>query len=131
MQSVFHWLGPAGSDCGLVNVNQSSSGAEIGQCIPSLACALLMHATTGCGFGGNKGERLHMPMPCPSTDGMYHAATGWGRESGGDAWKQYCSWKSATVNFGNQLGLVSGESADQIRTQLTLSSLQAQGLKFE
>lgn len=72
MQSVFHWLGPAGSDCGIVNVNQSTSGAEI-----------------GAGFGGNK-------------------ATGWGRESGGDAWKQYCSWKSATVNFGNELGLAQG-----------------------
>ena len=36
---------------GIVNVNTSTSGAEI-----------------GCGFGGNK-------------------ATGWGRESGGDAWK--------------------------------------------
>ena len=36
---------------GIVNVNTSTSGAEI-----------------GCGFGGNK-------------------ATGWVRESGGDAWK--------------------------------------------
>jgi aldehyde dehydrogenase family 7 protein A1 len=28
--NVFKWLGPKGSDCGLVNVNVSTSGAEIG-----------------------------------------------------------------------------------------------------
>ena len=27
---MFHWIGPAGSDCGIVNVNTSTSGAEIG-----------------------------------------------------------------------------------------------------
>ena len=71
MKAVFQWCGAAGSDCGIVNVNQSTSGAEI-----------------GCGFGGNK-------------------ATGGGRESGGDAWKQYCAWKTSTINFGSALGLVS------------------------
>jgi len=30
MQNVFRWTGPNGSDCGLVNVNVSTSGAEIG-----------------------------------------------------------------------------------------------------
>ena len=30
MQSVFKWLGPEGSDCGIINVNTSCSGAEIG-----------------------------------------------------------------------------------------------------
>jgi len=30
LSSVFHWLGPRGSDCGIVNVNTSTSGAEIG-----------------------------------------------------------------------------------------------------
>jgi len=30
MQNVFKWTGPNGSDCGLVNVNVSTSGAEIG-----------------------------------------------------------------------------------------------------
>jgi len=30
MQNVFKWIGPNGSDCGLVNVNVGSSGAEIG-----------------------------------------------------------------------------------------------------
>jgi len=30
MQNVFRWTGPAGSDCGLVNVNVGTSGAEIG-----------------------------------------------------------------------------------------------------
>jgi len=30
MREVFHWLGPLGSDTGIVNVNTSCSGAEIG-----------------------------------------------------------------------------------------------------
>ena len=30
MQNVFKWMGPSGSDCGLVNVNAGTSGAEIG-----------------------------------------------------------------------------------------------------
>ena len=30
MQNVFKWTGPNGSDCGLVNVNVGTSGAEIG-----------------------------------------------------------------------------------------------------
>jgi aldehyde dehydrogenase family 7 protein A1 len=30
MRNVFKWLGPGGSDCGIVNVNAGTSGAEIG-----------------------------------------------------------------------------------------------------
>jgi aldehyde dehydrogenase family 7 protein A1 len=30
MRTVFQWMGPAGSDCGIVNVNAGTSGAEIG-----------------------------------------------------------------------------------------------------
>ncbi len=30
MRSVFKWIGPSGSDCGIVNVNAGTSGAEIG-----------------------------------------------------------------------------------------------------
>lgn len=30
MNNVFNWLGPNGSDCGIINVNTSCSGAEIG-----------------------------------------------------------------------------------------------------
>jgi aldehyde dehydrogenase family 7 protein A1 len=30
VSNVFRWLGPKGSDCGIVNVNVSTSGAEIG-----------------------------------------------------------------------------------------------------
>lgn len=28
--NLFHWVGPFGSDCGIVNVNIPTSGAEIG-----------------------------------------------------------------------------------------------------
>ena len=30
MEKVFKWLGPGGSDCGIVNVNIPTNGAEIG-----------------------------------------------------------------------------------------------------
>jgi aldehyde dehydrogenase family 7 protein A1 len=30
MRKVFKWIGPEGSDCGIVNVNAGTSGAEIG-----------------------------------------------------------------------------------------------------
>jgi aldehyde dehydrogenase family 7 protein A1 len=66
------WLGPEGSDCGIVNINVGTSGAEI-----------------GAAFGGNK-------------------STGWGRESGGDAWKFYVRWSSATVNYSGRAHLAQG-----------------------
>eukprot|EP01029_Cantina_marsupialis_P026454 TRINITY_DN712_c0_g1_i1.p1 TRINITY_DN712_c0_g1~~TRINITY_DN712_c0_g1_i1.p1 ORF type:complete len:528 (-),score=163.00 TRINITY_DN712_c0_g1_i1:537-2084(-) len=72
MQKVFQWVGPVGSDCGLVNVNVGTSGAEIGGA-----------------FGGNK-------------------ETGSGRESGSDAWRQYCRRSTCTINFGNELPLAQG-----------------------
>ncbi|WVQ63131.1 uncharacterized protein L199_001282 [Kwoniella botswanensis] len=72
VQSMGKWLSPDGSDCGIVNVNVGTSGAEI-----------------GAGFGGNK-------------------STGWGRESGGDAWKQYVRWSAATVNYSSKMPLAQG-----------------------
>ncbi|GAA5934111.1 uncharacterized protein JCM15063_000558 [Sporobolomyces koalae] len=76
MSSAFQFIGPAGSDCGIVNVNAGTSGAEIGM-----------------RFGGNK-------------------ATGNGRESGGDAWKQYVRWSSCTLNWSDELGLAQGVKFD-------------------
>ncbi|CAO1626606.1 unnamed protein product [Parajaminaea phylloscopi] len=70
--SIGQWLGAEGSDCGIVNVNVSTSGAEV-----------------GAGFGGNK-------------------ATGWGRECGGDAWKQYCRWSTSAVNYSSSMPLAQG-----------------------
>lgn len=72
VENMYKWIGPEGSDCGLVNVNIPTSGAEIGGA-----------------FGGNK-------------------ATGWGRESGGDAWKQYMRRSTCTVNFSRKLPLAQG-----------------------
>jgi aldehyde dehydrogenase family 7 protein A1 len=85
---MFQWIGAEGSDCGsesqtprqrikliiyiVINVNGSTSGAEVGG-----------------RFGGNK-------------------STGWGRESGGEAWKQYCRWASVTINWSNEVGLAQG-----------------------
>jgi aldehyde dehydrogenase family 7 protein A1 len=70
--SVFEWTGPTGSDCGIVNVNIGTSGAEIGGA-----------------FGGNK-------------------ETGWGRESGSDAWKQYMRRSTCTINHSKELPLAQG-----------------------
>ncbi|KAI6126866.1 NAD-aldehyde dehydrogenase [Pisolithus sp. B1] len=72
MRSVGKWIGPEGSDTGIVNVNVGTSGAEI-----------------GAAFGGNK-------------------STGWGRESGGDAWKQYVRWSTCTINFSDAAPLAQG-----------------------
>ncbi|KAG6335172.1 hypothetical protein ID866_3916 [Astraeus odoratus] len=72
MRSIGKWIGPEGSDTGIVNVNVGTSGAEI-----------------GAAFGGNK-------------------STGWGRESGGDAWKQYVRWSACTINFSDAAPLAQG-----------------------
>ncbi|GJE93404.1 NAD-aldehyde dehydrogenase [Phanerochaete sordida] len=74
IRNVGKWIGPAGSDAGIVNVNVGTSGAEI-----------------GAAFGGNK-------------------STGWGRESGGDAWKQYVRWSACTLNFSDEAPLAQGVS---------------------
>ena len=68
----FQWIGPFGSDCGIVNVNIPTSGAEIGGA-----------------FGGEK-------------------ATGGGRESGSDAWKQYMRRSTCTINYSKELPLAQG-----------------------
>ncbi|KAF9476090.1 NAD-aldehyde dehydrogenase [Pholiota conissans] len=72
LRNLGKWIGPSGSDCGIVNVNVGTSGAEI-----------------GAAFGGNK-------------------STGWGRESGGDSWKQYMRWSACTVNFSDEAPLAQG-----------------------
>lgn len=69
---LFKWIGPKGSDCGIVNVNIPTNGAEIGGA-----------------FGGNK-------------------HTGWGRESGSDAWKQYMRRSTCTINYTKELPLAQG-----------------------
>lgn len=70
--NIFKWIGPLGSDCGIVNVNIPTSGAEIGGA-----------------FGGEK-------------------ATGGGRESGSDSWKQYMRRSTCTINCSNELPLAQG-----------------------
>jgi len=72
MGNMFKWIGPKGSDCGIVNVNIPTSGAEIGGA-----------------FGGEK-------------------ATGGGRESGSDAWKQYMRRSTCTINYSKELPLAQG-----------------------
>ncbi|KAI7883866.1 aldehyde dehydrogenase [Lichtheimia hyalospora FSU 10163] len=73
-ENIFKWIGPSGSDCGIINVNIPTNGAEIGGA-----------------FGGEK-------------------ATGGGRESGSDAWKQYCRRGTCTINYSGALPLAQGIS---------------------
>ncbi|GFR63141.1 aldehyde dehydrogenase 7 family, member A1, partial [Elysia marginata] len=80
ISSIFKWIGPKGSDCGIVNVNIPTSGAEIGGA-----------------FG---------PFCIFSTGGEKH--TGGGRESGSDAWKQYVRRSTCTLNFSKELPLAQG-----------------------
>lgn len=72
MDLVQKWMSPLGSDCGLVNVNVGTSGAEIGGA-----------------FGGEK-------------------ETGGGRESGGDAWKQYMKQQTSCISYSKKLQLAQG-----------------------
>ncbi|TYJ53173.1 hypothetical protein B9479_006201 [Cryptococcus floricola] len=37
-------------------------------------------------------------------------STGWGRESGGDSWKQSVRWSAATVNYSSKVALAHGVS---------------------
>ena len=76
VQNAFRWTGATGSDCGIVNVNVPTNGAEIGGA-----------------FGGEK-------------------ATGGGRESGSDAWKQYMRRATSTINFSKELPLAQGVNFD-------------------
>jgi len=76
LQNLFKWVGPLGSDCGIVNINIGTSGAEIGGA-----------------FGGEK-------------------ATGGGRESGSDSWKQYMRRSTCSINYGNKAVLSQGVKFD-------------------
>ncbi|KAI6015197.1 NAD-aldehyde dehydrogenase [Pisolithus orientalis] len=78
MRNIGKWIGPEGSDTGIVNVNVGTSGAEI-----------------GAAFGGNK--------LFPDNSLLYR-----GRESGGDAWKQYVRWSACTINFSDAAPLAQG-----------------------
>ncbi|KAG6835492.1 hypothetical protein H0H93_000877 [Arthromyces matolae] len=91
IRNVGKWIGPGGSDTGIVNlrptqVNVGTSGAEI-----------------GAAFGGNK---LTIEVGASTYDNPR------GRESGGDAWKQYVRWSSCThlviVNFSDSAPLAQG-----------------------
>lgn len=76
MREAERFQSALGSDCGIVNVNIGTSGAEIGGA-----------------FGGEK-------------------ATGGGRVSGSDSWKNYMRRATATVNYSTSLPLAQGVKFD-------------------
>ncbi len=80
--------------CGLlVNVNTSTSGAEIGGA-----------------FGGEKVciFFFFLKKNCHSDILFFKKETGGGRESGSDSWKQYCRRVTSTINHSNQAALAQG-----------------------
>ncbi|THG95387.1 hypothetical protein EW026_g6258 [Hermanssonia centrifuga] len=94
LRNLGKWIGPAGSDAGIVNVNVGTSGAEI-----------------GAAFGGNKVSlSLKLAPTLLLTFPIFRTcqSTGWGRESGGDAWKQYVRWSACTINFSDEAPLAQG-----------------------
>lgn len=72
LAKAMQFIGPNGSDCGVVNVNQSTHWAEL-----------------STSFGGNK-------------------STGWGREGGGEAWRNFVRWSSVTINHSSDMPLSQG-----------------------
>ncbi|KIK68352.1 hypothetical protein GYMLUDRAFT_256092 [Collybiopsis luxurians FD-317 M1] len=99
LQNVGKWIGAGGSDAGIVNVSVLSLIRPcLSHILPIAASfnSLLEQvnagtsgAEIGASFGGNK-------------------STGWGRESGGDAWKQYVRWSACTINFSDEAPLAQG-----------------------
>jgi hypothetical protein len=45
---------------------------------------------------------------CDYNADVHPQSTGWGRESGGDAWKQYVRWSACTINFSDEAPLAQG-----------------------
>ena len=72
-------------------------------------------AEIGAAFGGNKVSQepsYHGGEAAADASPPFlltlHQSTGWGRESGGDAWKQYVRWSACTINFSDEAPLAQG-----------------------
>lgn len=90
--STFKWITENGSDCGIVNINTSPSGI-IGFLVRIFRIFFNFYIPTGAEIGGAFGGEKH---------------TGGGRESGSDAWKQYCRRSTITLNYSQELPLAQG-----------------------
>ncbi|KAI2642456.1 Alpha-aminoadipic semialdehyde dehydrogenase [Labeo rohita] len=123
MGRVFRWLGPKGSDCGIVNVNIPTSGAEIGGAFGAYLLATL-HTAKQNKMDLDSASVLRMYLrnletlppsgqlilyvsyTCVCAGGEKH--TGGGRESGSDSWKQYMRRSTCTINYSKDLPLAQG-----------------------
>ncbi|PSR81766.1 hypothetical protein PHLCEN_2v6275 [Hermanssonia centrifuga] len=86
LRNLGKWIGPAGSDAGIVNVRkQHHSFVSI--------CQTLDFRSTS----EQVGQKL-----------VLHLVGTRGRESGGDAWKQYVRWSACTINFSDEAPLAQG-----------------------
>lgn len=91
LAKAMEWIGPNGSDCGIVNVNIPTSGAEIGGAFGKMRVFFQSKKMRFTSFvlGGEKD-------------------TGGGRESGSDSWKQYVRRSTCTINYSNDIPLAQG-----------------------
>ncbi|GJJ14509.1 hypothetical protein Clacol_008773 [Clathrus columnatus] len=89
IRNIGKWIGPEGSDCGIVNVRDEKKNYRLTLMGFKQVNVGTSGAEIGAAFGGNK-------------------STGWGRESGGDAWKQYVRWSACTINYSDAAPLAQG-----------------------
>ncbi|KAK1345016.1 hypothetical protein QTO34_013720 [Cnephaeus nilssonii] len=103
---IFRWLGPKGSDCGIVNVNIPTSGAEIGGAFGMCStCLLLRWYRVGAHAERNSpGNEIELPL-CSSRGRKAHR---WWQGVRQDAWKQYMRRSTCTINYSKDLPLAQG-----------------------
>lgn len=90
MRNLFQWAGPNGSDCGICHCFRIRAPSTLNHQSGIVNVNIgTSGAEIGGAFGGDK-------------------ETGGGRESGSDAWKQYCRRVTCTINHSNALPLSQG-----------------------
>ncbi len=105
------WIGPEGSDTGIVNVNVGTSGAEIGAAFGGNKVCLLL-----CIFSAFILSCLDEPFAeyrmvshDPFLNGILDLTDGiQGSRIWRDAWKQYVRWSACTINFSDAAPLAQG-----------------------
>lgn len=106
------WVGPKGSDCGIVNVNIPTSGAEIGGAFGGEKVSASSTSNVWLAVSPDCKRFLGLQfvhrLTCRACGGTLFQHTGGGRESGSDSWKQYMRRSTCTINYTKELPLAQG-----------------------
>jgi aldehyde dehydrogenase family 7 protein A1 len=112
LRHVGKWIGPAGSDAGIVNVSvflcvffglvENESFFFRRSTSVRAVQRLVQHLV------GTRSGSFLLPIFSGILMRRLPQSTGWGRESGGDAWKQYVRWSACTINFSDEAPLAQG-----------------------